>query len=185
MMTLLAFSGFLLAMLAVCELGRRFGMARIARDPEGLAKGIGAAEGAVFGLARAVAGLHVLRRSVEIRGSPSPDHGRGQCNRHGVPARRPAFAGCAAGDEGLVPPVSRRSTRDLPECAGSGRDESEPRGRRRLAGRDLEARRRGCHQAGNADAGRHAAAAGAERDDRHHLDPRHGDPQSSPGWSSS
>ena len=37
-------------MLAVCELGRRFGMARIARDPDGLAKGMGAAEGAVFAL---------------------------------------------------------------------------------------------------------------------------------------
>ena len=50
MMTILAFSGFLLAMLAVCELGRRFGMARIARDPDGLAKGMGAADGAVFAL---------------------------------------------------------------------------------------------------------------------------------------
>ena len=50
MITILSFGGFLLAMLAVSELGRRFGMARIARDPEGLAKGIGAAEGAVFAL---------------------------------------------------------------------------------------------------------------------------------------
>ena len=174
MMTVLSFSGFLLAMLAVCELGRRFGMARIARDPEGIAKGIGAAEGCCICLARALARIHVLRRSVEIRGSPSPGHGRGQCNRHGVPARRFAFAGRTAGDEGLVPPVSRRSTRNLPECAGSGRDESEPRGRRRLAGRNLETRRRGCHQAGNSDSGRHANAARAERDDRHHFDARDG-----------
>ena len=50
MITVLSVCGFLLAMLAVSELGRRFGIARIARDPEGLAKGIGAAEGAVFAL---------------------------------------------------------------------------------------------------------------------------------------
>ena len=50
MITLLSVGGFLLAMLAVSELGRRFGMARIARDPDGLAKGMGAADGAVFAL---------------------------------------------------------------------------------------------------------------------------------------
>ena len=50
MMTLLGIAGFLLLMLLASELGRRLGVARIARDPEGLAKGIGAAEAAVFGL---------------------------------------------------------------------------------------------------------------------------------------
>lgn len=37
-------------MLLLFEVGRRFGIARLARDQEGLAKGTGAAEGAVFGL---------------------------------------------------------------------------------------------------------------------------------------
>lgn len=37
-------------MLVFFEFGRRVGTRRLARDPEGLAKGIGAAEGAVFGL---------------------------------------------------------------------------------------------------------------------------------------
>jgi uncharacterized protein YneF (UPF0154 family) len=37
-------------MLITCEVGRRIGVARLKRDPEGLAKGAGAAEGAVFGL---------------------------------------------------------------------------------------------------------------------------------------
>jgi hypothetical protein len=50
MITFFAVGGFLLAMLVVSELGRRFGVAQIARDPEGLSKGIGAAEAAVFGL---------------------------------------------------------------------------------------------------------------------------------------
>ena len=49
-MTLLGFAGFLLLMLVASEVGRRLGAAQIARDPEGLAKGIGAAEAAVFGL---------------------------------------------------------------------------------------------------------------------------------------
>src|SRR5678816_3372464 len=38
------------AMLACGEIGRRIGSLRVARDPEGLAKGTGAAEAAVFGL---------------------------------------------------------------------------------------------------------------------------------------
>jgi hypothetical protein len=50
MMTLLAIAAFLLLMLLASELGRRLGVAQIAREPEGLAKGIGAAEAAVFGL---------------------------------------------------------------------------------------------------------------------------------------
>jgi hypothetical protein len=37
-------------MLIFSEIGRRIGIARLARDPEGLTKGVGAAEGAVFGL---------------------------------------------------------------------------------------------------------------------------------------
>lgn len=39
-----------LAMLVCGEIGRRIGARRLARDPEGLAKGAGAAEAAVFGL---------------------------------------------------------------------------------------------------------------------------------------
>jgi hypothetical protein len=42
--------GLLIAMLLATEAGRRIGRARIAADPEGLAKGVGPAEGAVFGL---------------------------------------------------------------------------------------------------------------------------------------
>jgi hypothetical protein len=39
-----------LAMLALIEVGRRLGVAKLARDPDGLSKGIGASEGAIFGL---------------------------------------------------------------------------------------------------------------------------------------
>jgi hypothetical protein len=46
---LLAIALFL-AMLALIEVGRRLGISRQARDPEGLAKGIGASEGAIFAL---------------------------------------------------------------------------------------------------------------------------------------
>ena len=42
--------GLFLCMLIFTEAGRRIGAARIARDPGGMAKGVGAAEGAVFGL---------------------------------------------------------------------------------------------------------------------------------------
>lgn len=50
LLTLLGAVAFLVLMLLASELGHRFGIARIAHDPEGLAKGIGAAEAAVFGL---------------------------------------------------------------------------------------------------------------------------------------
>lgn len=40
----------LIAMALSAEAGRRIGLARLVRDPGGLAKGIGAAEGALFGL---------------------------------------------------------------------------------------------------------------------------------------
>jgi hypothetical protein len=43
-------AGLFLGMLVVSEVGRRIGVARLARDPKGLAKGAGAAEAAVFGL---------------------------------------------------------------------------------------------------------------------------------------
>lgn len=48
--TLLGVLAFLLVILGASEIGRRLGIAQIARDPGGLAKGIGAAEAAVFGL---------------------------------------------------------------------------------------------------------------------------------------
>ncbi|MEZ5460775.1 hypothetical protein [Dokdonella sp.] len=40
----------LVSMVLIYELGRQIGRAQIRRDPKGLAKGIGAAEGSVFGL---------------------------------------------------------------------------------------------------------------------------------------
>ena len=49
-MTLLLFAGLLLAMLAAAEIGRRLGVSRLARFPEGLPKGVGAVDGAVFAL---------------------------------------------------------------------------------------------------------------------------------------
>ncbi len=52
-LTLIAFLSavcLFILMLVFFEFGRRIGTRRLARDPEGLAKGIGAAEGAVFGL---------------------------------------------------------------------------------------------------------------------------------------
>lgn len=48
--TTLIFAGFMLAMIAVAEIGRRIGVAKIARDPEGLPKGAGAVEAAVFAM---------------------------------------------------------------------------------------------------------------------------------------
>ncbi len=41
---------FFIGMMITSEIGRRIGVARLARDPDGLAKGAGAAEGAVFAL---------------------------------------------------------------------------------------------------------------------------------------
>jgi hypothetical protein len=46
LLTVVLFVGMLVAL----EAGRRIGITRLARDPEGLTKGAGAAEGAVFGL---------------------------------------------------------------------------------------------------------------------------------------
>lgn len=46
----LAAAGLLFGMLASLEVGRHFGRARLAHDPDGLAQGVGTAEGAVFGL---------------------------------------------------------------------------------------------------------------------------------------
>lgn len=48
--TLLAVAAFMLAMLGASELGRRIGVAHIAGNPDGLSKGIGPAEAAVFAL---------------------------------------------------------------------------------------------------------------------------------------
>lgn len=42
--------GLFLGMLALFEVGRRIGLARFARDPDGVAKGAGPVEAAVFGL---------------------------------------------------------------------------------------------------------------------------------------
>ncbi len=50
MITLLLFAGLLLGMLVVAEVGRRIGIARMTHDPDGLPKGVGAAEAAVFAL---------------------------------------------------------------------------------------------------------------------------------------
>ena len=50
LITVLLFAGFLLGMLVVAEIGRRIGIAHLAQDPEGLPKGVSAAEAAVFAL---------------------------------------------------------------------------------------------------------------------------------------
>ena len=42
--------GLFFGMLVLLEVGRRIGMARLIRDPEGLAKGVGTVEAAAFGL---------------------------------------------------------------------------------------------------------------------------------------
>jgi hypothetical protein len=47
---LLIASSLCVGMLALLEVGRRVGLARMAKDPEGATKGVGAVEGAVFGL---------------------------------------------------------------------------------------------------------------------------------------
>jgi hypothetical protein len=47
---LLSATGVFLGMLLFSEVGRRMGIARLNRDPEGLTKGTGAAESGVFGL---------------------------------------------------------------------------------------------------------------------------------------
>ena len=46
----LSAAGLFFGMLICSEIGRRIGIAKLARDSEGLTKGAGAAEGAVFGL---------------------------------------------------------------------------------------------------------------------------------------
>jgi hypothetical protein len=50
LIALLSAACLFLAMLIFAEVGRRIGIARLALDPEGLTKGSGAAEAAVFGL---------------------------------------------------------------------------------------------------------------------------------------
>jgi len=50
LIALLTAAGLFFGMLLFLELGRRIGVARIAHNPDGLAKGGGAAEGAVFAL---------------------------------------------------------------------------------------------------------------------------------------
>ena len=50
LIAVLLIAGFLVAMLVVADFGRRLGAAKLARDPEGLPKGAGAAEAAVFAL---------------------------------------------------------------------------------------------------------------------------------------
>src|SRR3954454_16928471 len=47
---LLSIGGLFVGMLVFSELGRRIGIARLARDPEGLSKGAAAAEAALFAL---------------------------------------------------------------------------------------------------------------------------------------
>jgi hypothetical protein len=50
LMVTLSAAGLFFGMLICSEIGRRIGIAKLARDSEGLTKGAGAAEGAVFGL---------------------------------------------------------------------------------------------------------------------------------------
>jgi hypothetical protein len=53
-------------MLATFEFGRRIGAARLTRHPDGLTKGAGAAEGAIFALLGLAHGVHVLGRGLAI-----------------------------------------------------------------------------------------------------------------------
>ena len=50
MTIVLLIAAIFLALLAAAETGRRMGLARLHRDPDGLPKGISASEGAVFAL---------------------------------------------------------------------------------------------------------------------------------------
>jgi hypothetical protein len=50
LVAILSGAALFLGMLTASEVGRRLGAAQLTRDPEGLTKGAGAAEGAVFGL---------------------------------------------------------------------------------------------------------------------------------------
>jgi hypothetical protein len=50
LLALLSTSGLFLCMLVLSEVGRRIGIRRKARDPEGASAGVGAIDGAVFGL---------------------------------------------------------------------------------------------------------------------------------------
>ena len=85
-------------------------------------------------VAGTAAGLQFLRRRLEVRGPPSPDHDRSQCDRHGIPSPRPAFPGRATGNEGAVPSVRRRAARKLPQSGRRGRDVGKPRRGRGVAG---------------------------------------------------
>jgi hypothetical protein len=48
--TALISCGLFLGMMALMEVGRRIGLRRLARDPDGARAGVGAIEGAIFGL---------------------------------------------------------------------------------------------------------------------------------------
>lgn len=50
LVVLVIVAGLFVGVLASIEVGRHLGLARLVRDPQGLAKGVGAAEGAVFAL---------------------------------------------------------------------------------------------------------------------------------------
>ena len=118
---------FVFGMLIFSEVGRRIGIARLARDPEGLTKGAGAAEAAVFGLL----GLLI---AFTFSGAASRFEDRrhlivAEANAIGtaylridlLPARR------TAGDEGSVSPLSGCPIGNVSGCARSDRHEGKAR----------------------------------------------------------
>ncbi len=86
----LPIGGLLIAMLIASEMGRHLGIRHLARGSEGLAKGAGAAEAAVFALLGLLLAFTFSGAASRFEEPPSPDHLGGKCDRHGVPAHRSA-----------------------------------------------------------------------------------------------
>jgi len=101
LISVLLVAAFLLCLLAVAEIGRRLGIAKIARDPEGLPKGIGATEGAVFALLG-------LLLAFSFSGAAS----RFEDRRHLITAETNAI-GTAYLRVDLLPAAARPGMRDL------------------------------------------------------------------------
>ena len=77
-------------MLITFEVGRRIGVARLKRDPEGLTKGAGAAEGAVFALLGLLLAFTFSGAASRFEARRFYIDYRGQCDRHGLSAPRSA-----------------------------------------------------------------------------------------------
>ena len=163
------------AMLATFEVGRRMGAARLAKDPDGLAKGVGAAEGAVFALLG-------LLMAFTFSGAASRFEGRRLLIDTEANAIGTAWLRIDLLPAETQPPI-REMFKRYATSARHGlprRDRRCAKSRRGLAaGTPLQndiwkAAVAAMPAARCFAAGHHAAAAGAQRDDRHRLD--------SPGW---